>query len=224
MKHTAISIIILFFFVASLSFSSALTFQLNSPQNATLNVSFSVSLSAETTDIYDVKIFIYKDSRTFSEIFNGSSWLNSYKYLLSKFPQTKDFQVVSHFAGDTTICARLRKSGASSSSGDACNPIKIIAQSIENSTPPENKSEVQVEQEENITKPSPKIEADFIPEKSQVAQVSSASQEPEKIILNSAPKSSGLFVSQQEKIRLYAVYAFAALATIIIILFALKKL
>lgn len=223
MKLTAISFSV-FVFLFCISLSSAITFQLNSPQNATQNVSFQVSLSAETSDVYDVKIFIYKDSKSFSEIFNGSSWTNSYNYLLSRFPQIRDYQVVSHFVGDTSICARLRKS-ESSSFTEVCQPIKItFSNKEENPNPAEEEQENQEDDEENITTPKYYTkEPDFIPE-TQVAQVSQDSSESDRIVLNSAQKPKETFISKQEKTRLYAVYAFTAFAIVIIILLALRKL
>ena len=102
----------------------SLEFGLDSPKTVNLNEEFTATINADTSDIYDVKIFVHEPIKKFSEIYDNSSWRSPHLYLNSAFPEQKEFKIISHYQGETKICARLRKSGEISFK-ETCNEIIV---------------------------------------------------------------------------------------------------
>jgi len=224
MKLMAISILLLL-----LPLTSAIEFTFNHPSSISINESFSISLSATTSDTYDVKIFIQingKEARI-SEIYNDG-WKNSYYYVISACPEKSEFEIrVKNYSDNATICARLRKTGTTSPTYTNCSTIIINEpESSSNEETPETNEE-QDNSTTNIQKQETK--EDFIPENNksqenlQSSQSNTQINSPEKIFLNSKASSSEPFISSDEKLRLIAVYSFTAIAIIIIIFLVMKK-
>ena len=224
MKLMAISILLLL-----LPLTSAIDFAFNHPSSISINESFSISLSATTSDTYDVKIFIQingKEARI-SEIYNDG-WKNSYYYVISACPEKSEFEIrVKNYSDNATICARLRKTGTTSPTYTNCSTIIINEpESSSNEETPETNEE-QDNSTTNIQKQETK--EDFIPENNksqenlQSSQSNTQINSPEKIFLNSKASSSEPFISSDEKLRLIAVYSFTAIAIIIIIFLVMKK-
>jgi hypothetical protein len=220
----AISILLLL-----LPLTSAIEFTFNHPSSISINESFSISLSATTSDTYDVKIFIQingKEARI-SEIYNDG-WKNSYYYVISACPEKSEFEIrVKNYSDNATICARLRKTGTTSPTYTNCSTIIINEpESSSNEETPETNEE-QDNSTTNIQKQETK--EDFIPENNksqenlQSSQSNTQINSPEKIFLNSKASSSEPFISSDEKLRLIAVYSFTAIAIIIIIFLVMKK-
>jgi hypothetical protein len=224
MKATVISIFLLFL----IPFASALDFTLNSPDSVNLNESFSVSITATTSDIYDVKIFVQDNSTKIiiSEIYNNG-WKNPFYYIKSIFPEKSEFELRAiDYSSNAALCARLRKTNSSSYS-EKCNAISINqdltveekTNNINKTTTEENRTTIQ-----EINKSSTP-EADFIPagspSQNQIEPIIEDKNQ-ERIVLT--PKKEEIFISNQEKIGLYAVYAFTFFALIIIILLSIRKL
>ena len=222
MKLMAISILLLL-----LPLTSAIDFTFNHPSSISINESFSISLSATTSDAYDVKIFIQingKEARI-SEIYNDG-WKNSYYYVTSAFPEKSEFEIrVKNYSDNAVICARLRKTGTTSPTYTNCSAI--IINEPESSINEETQAEEQENKTINIQKQETK--EDFIPENNksqenlQSSQSNTQINSPEKIFLNSKASSSEPFISSDEKLRLIAVYSFTAIAIIIIIFLVMKK-
>ena len=182
-------------------FIASLDFNFDYPNSAIQDEEFSVNLDLSTNDDYDVKIFIYKDSKEYSEILSGEEWKSPKYYLISAYPKNKEFKLISHYIGDTEICVRLRETGKSSFS-EECKPILIK------------------EKEDTINNETKKLE------KETQENFSSKSVADDPIILNSpiSPKKNSVLITRTEKIRNYILYSFLFLAVIIIILLALRKL
>jgi hypothetical protein len=225
MKVMAISLLILFL----LPIASAIDFDFSSPQSVNLNESFSVSLSATTSDIYDVKILVQDNETktTISEIYNDG-WKNPFKYLLSAFPEKSEFSIrIKNYSSNAQICAQLRKPGASAYSVKKCNSIKID-KAEDSSSPQSNQTEEkednpQENESANETLTKKEASPDFIPSSEIIKQEESHSNN-EKIILKPKTSSSeNQFITKDEKMRLYAVYSFTFFAIIIIIFLALRK-
>lgn len=112
---------------------SALKISLDSPSKAEINKEFKVSISADSTEKHDVKIFIHNsdDSKIerneyISEI-KYDAWKDSYFYIKESFPKQTEYIIRAISSpGTRQICARLRKTGTSSYS-TACNEIEIIS-------------------------------------------------------------------------------------------------
>jgi hypothetical protein len=228
MKVTVISILVL----VLIPLVSALDFTLDSPQSADLNESFSVNIAATTSDIYDVKIFVQDNSTksTISEIYDGA-WRNPFKYILSIFPAKSEFLVrIISYSSNAELCVRLRKTGTTSPIYTKCSSIKIEGSSSSQPNQTEEKEGNSQENEsatETLTNKSSTINEDFIPAENQIPSQNqtepiSEDKNQERIVLT--PKKEEIFVSNQDKIRLYAVYAFTFFALIIIILLSLRKL
>ena len=242
MKHTAISIIFIFAIVFLISPSSSLEFQLISPSSSNVNTSFSVSISSSVPDTYDVKIFVHDDSKEFCEIYYDGKWNNPYYYLKGVFPQTKEYKLRAYYSGATKICARLRKTNSSSFT-EVCNPITINPltnqtvqaptsnnsasnktssdNSANNKTSPD-KSENSQDNTNNLNNMTPDFISDVKISESQ-EQENLSIADNDKIILNKK-KEDSKFIARQEKIWVYALYAFIVLLALIIAYFLLRNL
>ncbi len=219
MRHTVTSFVILLMFISS---ASALVFDFDYPAQVQINESFSVSLSAETTNTYDVKIFISNnDDKIISQIYN-EGWKNPYYYVKAVFPEKSEFDVrVINYSSEATICARLRKTDSSSFS-EECGSIEIAEEAEE----PEEQSGP----EENNTPSEQEAKPDFVSSHSGSTETLEQSEdkgaeEPERIHLNpQARRSSDKFITKDEKLRLFALYAFTGLVVLIVIFLIFKKL
>lgn len=223
------------------SFVSSLDFQLISPIQANENESFEVSIIANTSDTYDVKIFVTNDSKEFSEIYDGSAWKSTYYYLKSVFPQTSNFQMKAHSVGDTVVCSRLRKSGASSYT-EVCNNVKInqviqaesqsstsnSSSSTSNQTASTGSSTANSSQNNSIISNSSNTKSNAQEQKSQTNSQAESSEKSSdsKIVLNSQAikESSSAFTTGDGKIGIWITYSFTMLCVVIIIFLILKKL
>ncbi len=231
--------------------TNALEFQLISPPEANAKESFLASINAETSDTYDVKLFVENPAKkVVSEIYNDA-WKSGFYYIKSVFPEKKEFKIrIITDAGSYQLCARLRKTGKTSFD-EKCNPIKLnpaqnpdpdLKESKEkksssskdkDSSKKENNNE---ENEESITPQinnikNTTIENQPIKSSSEKEQLSNPIEEkPERIILNSkSQKSPELsestpFNTKYQTKQIYILYAFLAICIFIIILLALKKL
>lgn len=224
---------------------SALNFNISFLQSVELNKSFQVSISAETSLTYDVKMFINEDNREFSEIFYDNKWNNPYYYIKSAFPAAKSFDLRALKLGNYSLCARLRESGKSSFS-ESCSFIDVfpateesnqssyeqnISESVSNSSAENNTEDneedtsgaleqdnIAVKEESNI-KPALKITNN---------PANSVNQfESDIIYLNKKPSQGiveEIFFSKDEKIRIWMAYGFAGLCILILIFVLMRKL
>ncbi len=221
---------------------SALSFEFSSPNSLEIYNNFSISISASVSEDYDVKIFVQDNETkiTISEIYN-EGWKNPYYYIKSAFPSRTSFIArVTNLSDNAVLCVRLRKTGGSSYSeecksldisGSYPEPQEETAESADSlnsanlsgssdslgssgSEPPE-----EVLSASNMNK----ISEDFIPLKQEATSVQQTASQEETIRLNS-PKPNEVFVTSEEKVRLYAVYAFTFLVTLIVIFLIFKKL
>ena len=207
--------------------TSALDFELNSPESAELNASFQVLITAETSETYDVKIFVQdNEEKIISQIFN-EGWKNPFYYLKSIFPQQKEFKIqINKFSENAQICARLRKSG-SSSFNEKCNEMKIIKNQQESEEKPEqvNENKSNKTKESKQENKSTDTLKQNISQEQEIKNINYQTQDNEKIILNSKSQDAKkIFTTKNEKIRIWVIYSFTALCIIIIILLALKRL
>lgn len=117
-------VISLFLFIFLVSLTTAIEFTIESPSSVEKDIEFNVKINSGETGEHDVKIFVYKDTKEFSEIFADDKWKSTHNYILSAFPSKKSFKLISYYAGNTKVCARLRESGKSSFK-QVCNDIEI---------------------------------------------------------------------------------------------------
>lgn len=226
---------------------ATLSFNFSSPSSQVeINESFSVVISAETSSTYDVKIFVNNDSRANSEILSNGEWKNPYYYLTGVFPSTTQFTLRAFISGDYLICARLRETGKSAYS-ENCNNITIIENpnppqepepepennSIANTTQNNSENQSASSADDNETS-SANISRNNNPlpvQTSQASSQASSSQDEDNdiIYLNKKPssnqevKSSDVFMSKEEKIRLWMAYGFAGVCLFILILVLLRN-
>ena len=117
----------------------AIEFDISSPEEVLKNTEFSISIiSDETSEKYDVKVYVNQYKKEFSEIFYHDKWQSPFNYLPMVFPDTKDFKIISHVPAETKICTRLRSS--SGKSFEKCKPI-IVSEKNNNEEPQPEKQE-----------------------------------------------------------------------------------
>ena len=212
---------------------TALEFKLNTPESVNINESFKVSINAETTENYDVKIFIQdNEEKIISEIYNGG-WKNPRYYIKSAFPNKTEFEIRALSAGNYEICVRLRKSGKTTFD-EACNKIDIKTL-IEKEEPLENTEEdkggnVKIDEdieEENLEKGNTNNNLENLSEKKANNEYKIL-ENNERIVLNSGnveKKDTGeVFLTKREKINRGIIYAFLGFSVVIIVLLALRNL
>jgi len=209
--------------------ASALQITLNSPESVELNGEFEVSIEVDSSDIFDIKIFVHKSddqsiarSEYISEIYNDQ-WSDPWYYIKASFPEQKGYQVkVIESQGEREICARFRKTDTQSTYTE-CNSITILETNLDN-----EEAESDEETEEEIEEESKEIESQV---ESPIIKVDSleiiSDNETEKIILNSPGKeieNEKTISTKLEKKRQWILYSFTGLCIIIIILLALRRL
>jgi hypothetical protein len=104
------------FLILLIPFVGAVDISLTSPERVEVNKSFEVTVGADVSDDYDVKLFLHDGeySNIISEIEKDGDWSNPYYYLKGVFPGEKEFTLrVLSGVGERELCGRLRKTGGS---------------------------------------------------------------------------------------------------------------
>jgi len=240
MKVMVISLLMLL-----LPLTSALEFDMSYPDPVTINEEFSIALSIDSSDTYDVKIFVKNSEtgKTISEIFN-SDWKNPYYYLKEAFPEKTEFSVIVRDQSENAlICARLRKSGSTGYS-EKCGIIKINDavpdQSSEEASGEDNEGPPEEEEAEPTTQETEPTTQETEPTTQEAEQIATQdfvpSKEPEKdtslevsvesgpIRLNAKSSENKVFTTTDGKLRLFLAYSFTAFTILIVIFLIWKKL
>lgn len=209
--------IILFTIILTVTLNpaQALEISIDSPKEVIQGEEFQVKIDSSSTESLDVKIFVHRHTKEFSEIFYDEKWKSPFHYLLGFFPDQKEYLLKAHFLGETKICARLRKS-TTSNFVEACNQITVLAQDAQE--PSEDSPEAQSPSTETKNKPP-----------TQTQEITSIVLEepvpaPEKIVLSSKTDEPKQITTKQGKTRSWITYSFAGFLIIIIILLALRRL
>jgi len=229
MKVMAISFALLF----SLPLISALDFQITSPDYFEIDENLSVSISAETSEIYDVKIFVQnQESKTISEIYNDG-WKTPYYYIKESFPNRKEYSIrIIKEADNYELCTRLRKTGKATYTQE-CKFLSSSEQEVQDSQPQESNDSEQNNTSKIESTTIEPIEPTKLEKNDSETTENNISSDPpinqeienKKITLNSPQNNEQeVLVTKQEKTRLWAIYAFTIFCIIIIILLALRKL
>lgn len=209
------------------------------PSEIKLNEEFSVSIDADLSEQFDVKIFIHSSSdeqvsrsEYISEIFSPAAqeWKDSWFYIEGSFPEVKTYTLRTvESPGERNICLRLRKTGGQTSY-IKCAQITVAGEennSSESEEEQEEKSETNDEEnQENNSEQESASKGNqtqqylaYVPEKTE--------QKQEKIILNSPPveiETADVLITKDEKIRRWIVYGFLAFTIFLLILIGLRKL
>ena len=236
------------------SFVSSLEFTFDSPDEVEIGEEFDVLISANTNEIYDVKIFVWKEekSNTISEIFKDGEWKSPFHYLQDVFPEETNFRKkVLEGEGTREICVRMRVADTGGFD-EVCQPILVLEDSEdegeENSDEDEESEEEDSGEEENDEESSQEEDSDdefdeddeseenSEDESDEEENMEEFSQEQEgnelqskttgKIVLNSPEKrnENKEFVSSEKKVRIGVVYGFLILCVFLIILLSLRRL
>lgn len=224
---------------------SALNFTINSPADVLTNQEFEVRIVGESSEGYDVKIFVYEEEKNnyVSEIYDGSAWKSPHRYLLNVFPSQTTYTIrVPSFIGETELCARLRRNGQDRYD-EQCVRIEVSANPDDSSDEDEDDShqndssdddsrerEEQKSETEGVPK---KLSPSFIPidSDSSIQPVTNASEtkEKKKITLSSTKdallegKVDEAYLTSEGKIRQTVIYAFAGFCIALTLLIVLKK-
>ncbi len=220
-----------------LPYASAIDFTFTSPDEVAEDEEFEVSITASTTDIYDVKIFVtneigkYGRGNIVSEVYYNGQWKDPWIYLDGAFPGQTSFQnKVINFSGETEICVRLRLDVEPPPAYDGfCQPINVNGNSgNSNSNNGGGGNEDESTEEENNdqdTSENPTT-SNTTPVNTLLAQQPAPA--PKKIVLNAPAKNEKIDerseVTKEQKVRTWVIYGFVFLCVILIVLLALKKL
>ena len=218
-------------------------FSLDAPGKVQVNESFSVGVSADTTDDYDVKLFVHggEYSDILSEIEKNGEWSNPYYYVKGVFPGQKAFTLrVLEGEGERELCGRLRKSGGSGFD-QTCVNLTVFAgegdpgddsdegddgNGGEGTDSDENDSDEDGDSEER---------GEDLGEESELERrveergISGWVVQDEQIVFNPDSSSSGVseaevFVTSSERKRLWLIYGFTGLTLVVVLLLSLRKL
>lgn len=212
---------------------SALNFSLNSPEEVFTDREFKVSISLDSQEVHDVKIYVEDPSsspKTISEIFNGDEWQNSYYYLDEAYPNKSSFNLKILKEGDWKICLRVRKSSTPSES--LCNEISVKSlikeepKITEEKTNDADKNEEESSEDDahDESKNTKKYLDNNLSASKRKSNSSAHIQEQEIIFLNSKDNSVKTITTKELKKDLTIFYSFTGACIIIIILLALRKL
>lgn len=212
-----------------LPLANSLKISIDSPDSVEVGEEFKVSFEADSSETFDVKVFIHNsedekidNSEYISEIENNG-WQNPWYYIKEAFPDEKEFKIkVTNSPGERELCVRLRKTDSKEMSTE-CVPIEVKEGKFSTSSTKE-KSSSKNKKENLQTLSSPQTTKNL---EASSQQNSAQLQEEEKILLNSPTKKTSnenIFLTSAEKKRLWIVYSFTILCVIIIILLALRKL
>lgn len=204
------------------NFASAIDFDFSYPSEIYIDEAFTIKISIETNESYDVKAYVGDDKKEYSEIYYEGNWESPYYYLSSAIPSQTEFDLISHKKGNTEICVKLRKTGQSNFD-KLCDNIEVIEQTSSSEKTQTESNDVEKLEEENEKTDN---DEDFQKE-IQVTETTIYSEEtkPEQnpIVLTSKSRED-VFSSKDEIIRNYALFSFTFLCIIIIILLSLRKL
>jgi hypothetical protein len=216
---------------------------LDSPEEVKINEEFEVRIDADSSEVFDVKIFVHnseggivtRDEYT-SEIYNDG-WKDPWYYLLEAFPSKKQYTIiVPNKIAYQDICVKLRKTEEPDTIFKTCNEIRVVGLggNVEKKTSEkviEPDSEVlQQETQEMIDKKDEPSQENVILEKIVLNPPQPDSPvdpnkeiEANEPIINDQPKIIEN-TTKSGKIRTWITYSFIGFAVIIIILLALRKL
>ncbi len=238
---TAISLILLI-----LPIASALDFNFSAPGQINIQEPFSVSIYSQTSESYDVKIYVVNSSNNILSESDNNGWKSSIYYIKNSFPKVSTYDIRAIKAQkDTEICVRMRKTGTEKTTPASCMPIIILNENSSNIQEANSEKEV-AENPKNLSgtlktdsnqenKPDNNNKND-IPEQEQThaineqqeKQISSIKSQPikeDKIILNSRKKlQEEVFVTKSERFRISLIYAFTFFIVVILVFLAWRRL
>ncbi len=231
----AISILLLLF---TPEVSAAITLQ--APSSAVLQETFTVTISSDTMERSDVKIYIRNDSdAVLSEIQDGD-WKNGRYYVNDAYPQTTAFVLrATTFSDSAHLCAKLRlseKRKTKPPTPESCTSINIEQTPASSSKPPPQKTSPKqdvIDEEKPIKKPIPKknVSQQPPPTPPSQTQVQQSPQPPqkkqedlqeEKISLNTPSLTGNVITTSQEKAHLGILGAFF-IFTILMLFWIIKQ-
>jgi len=205
-------------------FCSALEIDLDSPKEVETGEEFTVSVSADSDETFDVKIFVHDSddekilrSEYVSEIFDEEedSWEDPWFYIKEVFPDQDEYEItVPKEDGKMEICLRLRDSSNTDGGFEqVCNKIKVIREEQEDDE--EDKTEKEDEE------PAAQEKTDYQPEEISLAP-------EEKIMLNSVetrPLNSPNETKTKDGTKTtFILYGFTGFCVLTIVLLSLRKL
>lgn len=199
----------------------------DAPSEVETGESFTVAIRLDSSDIYDVKVFVHESDdekiarEEYTSEIEDDGWKDPWFYLPEAFPENKEYEVrVPKVSGDQTLCVRLRKTGSDTAS-TACKEISVKESE-------DNEEDEEEEKEENTKTASLEDPSD------RPATVGSSPPQTlvfdhpsnEKVMLNAPVKKEDneVIVSEDGRFRQAMLYGFIVLCVVIIVLLALKRL
>lgn len=212
--------------------AASLEIDLEFPDEVEIDEEFTVEISADSDEEYDVKIFVHESDSDeidrddyVSEIYDegDESWEDSWYYLKNTFPDQEEYELrIFDGEGDLEICVRLRESSDRDAGFEQeCDLIEVF--------------EAETDEDENKrgseeSRDGPRIWRNTQEEEPRETELETEalSQPQEKIILNKNPPKKE---QEKEKIitpegnkRNILIYSFTGFCILVIVLLALRKL
>ncbi|MAG27106.1 hypothetical protein CMI47_16340 [Candidatus Pacearchaeota archaeon] len=107
--------------------AEGLDFSVDYPGTVRADEAFPVTITADTLDNYDVKMFVHDDTKAVSEIYDpfADLWKSSFSYVVGAYPTHDTINVMSHYIGFTDITVRMRETGQSGFD-EFVGPISVV--------------------------------------------------------------------------------------------------
>lgn len=207
---------------------SALDFSVTAPDEASIDEEFTVTVAADTTEIYDVKVFAYSGSKSdyISQIWRDNAWKSPHFYLAGVFPGQTQFEVkITQGGSGAELCARMRKDGQSTYS-EQCKALTITGAPASGTEEDEDED---ADEENDASENDETEDADSLDDPTPapaVAITTLSADAPTKLVLNAptAEINKREEVTVTYKTRVGVIYAFIVFCVILVILLALRKL
>ena len=216
-----LSIIVLM--VINADFVYAIEVVFNAPQEVDVGEEFDVTIAGETSEVYDVKIYVGEISNYLSKIYRDNLWKSPHLYIKEAFPTQKTFSIkVENFTGDSQLCVQLRK-GGQTNFDKKCQPIKVK----DDGQAVIEEDEEEEEQEENNGVTDNNV-LSFVPLNNEIEN-ETIEEKNEKIILKGKSSSNyedknKVVYSIEGKAQRYVLYAFIVFVVFISIFIIFRKL
>lgn len=94
------------------------------PDEVTINESFGVIIEIDSSDNFDVKLFIQCNEKISSKIEN-EGWKNPNYYIKNSYPEKREYLILPESFGNCQICLRLRESGKNTFT-EKCEDILVL--------------------------------------------------------------------------------------------------
>ncbi len=117
----------------------------SAPQLLVLNEPFNMSVSLDSAETFDIKLYVQSINQTLLSQTYNEGWKSSFYYLIAVFPSQQTFSLrVVKASNEAELCLRVRKTSSKAVSPPVCQSVKIGSVGEETLIQPDIPSETQV--------------------------------------------------------------------------------